>query len=286
MEILNDAFVTPQRFHALLKLVMLLQQPTREAIRNCLQPESLHKNQDASTGTINYAIAFGILIDDMSILRLADDVPADIDDIEQYRRFIQHRFAGVAQKESHNYLLNQFAAWYAVQNERVYAMTSDELASKFSNEMYDRTDNDEGRAFNSTKFNGWRNWASFLGWGYAYTIQSAFPARFVPDAGKRLAGVLSILLPDTQWVTVEAFMQGLANCCPELDGGILFNDCWQASRPTEVRGSQISLMLSTAFRVNQKQGYLELKLEGDAGDVWHLAPAQGMINRVSHLRRI
>lgn len=286
MEILNDAYVTPQRFHALLRLVSLLQQPTREMIQNCLQPDSLYKNQEASRGVINYALALGILTEEASILRLAEDVPSDLEDTEQYRRFMQRCLTGVIQRGAHNYLLNEFAAWYAVQNERATYMKAEELASSFSNELYDRTDDDEGRAFNDTKFNGWRNWASFLGWGYVYRIQNAFPSRFVPDAFVRIKGVLPAVLPSGDWVTMSTFMENLGSCCPELDGGILFNRCWQASRPNENRGSQISLILSTGLRVSQKQRCLELKLEPDASDVWQLKPAHGMMNRMSHIRRI
>lgn len=288
MEILNQAPVTPQRFHALLKLVQALQQPKREDIQNCLQPPSLHENQDTSKLVINHAVKFNILIEDQDtgILRLAEDVPTDIANIKAYRRFLQRRFTGITQPRSDNYLLNQFTAWYAVQNERVYSSKPDELASNFSNQMYDRTDDSEGRTFNDTKFNGWRNWASFLGWGHTYNIQSAIQLQFVPDAAERLIGVLPDLLPDTQWMTMGAFMESLAEGCPELDGGRLFNQCWEASRPTETRGIQISLMLSTALRVSQKRGYLEFKIEADSRDVWQLVPAQGMINRISHIRQV
>ena len=288
MEIINQPPVTPQRFHALLKLVETLQQPKREDVQNCLQPPSLYNNQDTSRLVINFALNFSILIEDKDseILKLANDVPTEVGDIESFRRFLQRRFTGVILPDADNYLLNQFTAWYAVQNERVYDLKPDELASNFSNEMYDRTDDSEGRAFNDTKFNGWRNWASFLGWGHTYSIQSAFPARFVPDAAERLIGALPGLFPDMRWITMSAFMESLADCCPELDGGILFNRCWEVSRPTELRGTQISLMLSTAIRVSQKRGYLEFKTEADARDTWQLVPAQGMINRVSHIRRV
>jgi hypothetical protein len=288
MEILNEASATPQRVQAMLRLVALLPQPKRQDIFDCLQPASIRDNQTTSTKILNHLLQFRIVIEDAEteVLCLADDAPRDLDSADAYRRFMQRRLTGITELGVDNYLLNEVTAWYAVQNERVYTLNAEQASANFSSELYDLTDDDEIRALNSTKFNGWRNWASFLGWGVLYPAASNVGTNFVPDASERLLGVLNDLLPDQEWIVMSAFMAQLAEHCPELDGGVLFERCWQMSRPTDNRGTAMSLMLSTGLRVLQKRGCIEMKLEPDAGDLWNLFTAQGMINRISHIRRV
>lgn len=82
------------------------------------------------------------------------------------------------------------------------------------------------------------------------------------------------------------FMDQLAEHCPELDGGVLFNRCWQASRGAEQRGNRLSLMLSNGLRVLHEAGAVQLDLVADAAIKWRLYPAVGHpVAQVSHIRR-
>jgi hypothetical protein len=284
MEILNNAQATPQRFHALLKLVNRLQpiKPIkRSTILELLQPDSITNNQEASTSVLNFATNFSIVIEQDGQYQLHADVPAKIDDLKVYRRFLQERFTGVTDPNEHNYLLNLFTAWVATQDERILALRPTEIAARFNEEVSGASEST--RSFNETKFNGWRNWATFLGWGKIYP-ETLFQVRFAPDASERLLPLLPELIPGGVWMHFDDFMLRLAERCPELDGGSLFEQCWEASRPTESRGTRLSLMLSTGLRTLEGQGLLELRLEADTGSSWYLAQAQGMINRVSHIR--
>lgn len=295
MEILNNAVITPQRLHALLKLVDTLRQPKREDLISCLQPIVLFddpntKSPSDITGTmIANARKFGLIVEDpdTQILSLSADVPKNIENPDVYRQFLQQRFAGVSHETDDNFLMNLFVAWFAVQNERVFVTKqSESLSIRFNNELFPHEPSDEGdtrqtRAFNPTKYNGWRTWASFLGWVRVYGSDEV-----VPDASYRLAEATAHVLDNKNWLSFSEFMNSLGEICPELDGGTLFNRAWEASRATEVPGKQLGLMLSTALRTCHNLKILELKMNADASDVWQLYPAQGMeLGRISHIRR-
>ncbi|NTU86006.1 MAG: hypothetical protein HGA45_42885, partial [Chloroflexales bacterium] len=109
----------------------------------------------------------------------------------------------------------------------------------------------------------------------------------VPDAHDRLEPLLDQLLPEGERpVTFGAFLDLLAERCPEIVGGVLFDRCWQASRGAEPRGSQLSLMLSSGLRVLHEAGTIDLSLVADAATKWQLYPALGHpVAQVSHIRR-
>ena len=67
--------------------------------------------------------------------------------------------------------------------------------------------------------------------------------------------------------------------------GSLFNRAWEACRGGEERGNQISLMLSTAFRVLHASRVIALVDRRDAPTTWNLFPAQSHITRVTHIGR-
>ncbi len=295
MEILNNGVITPQRLHALLKLVDTLRQPKHEDLISGLQPIVLFDDPNTKspadiTGTmITTARNFGFIVEDSETqaLSLAADIPKNIENPAVYRRFLQQRFAGIAHENDDNFLMNLFVAWFAVQNERIFVpKQSERLSIRFNNELFPNEPSDEGdtrqtRAFNSTKFNGWRTWASFLGWVRIFGTDEV-----VPDASGRLDEVVSRVFQHKNWLSFSEFMSDLSEICPELDGGSLYQRAWEASRATEPQGKQLSLMLSTALRTRHNLGVLELEMAADASDVWQLYPAQGMeLSRISHIRR-
>jgi hypothetical protein len=142
---------------------------------------------------------------------------------------------------------------------------------------------EEGRLFNPTKLNGWLTWASFLGWGWRMTVGGQ--ELLMPDAHKRLKPILPQLLSDSEEIPFSQFTHNIANLCPELDGGSLFEKCWQASRGVEVRGNQLSLMLSTALRSLHDNKLIKLIEYADATDMWQLYPAQTHpVQRVTHIK--
>jgi len=288
-EIFREALATPLRLHAVLKLLALLGNRTRDDILMLLQPEILSDNQNTAKNVINLLKNLGMVreTDTSSQLSLAEDVPRNIDKLESYRRYMQNKLLGITNPNApNNYVLNQFAAWIAVQDERIAQLSKVNLTARFNEEMYPSETGDasdaQTRTMNDTKYNGWCNWGVFLGWGLTH---DAFKAGFIPDASIRVRSVLETLLPEKDQLPASIFMERLAEHCPELDGGALFEDAWQFSRPTENRGNRTSLMLSTGLRVLERCGDLSLILMPDAGDLWRLYPIQGGLNQISHVKR-
>lgn len=284
-EILNNSQVTPPRLHAMVRLASRVKAPERQDLYDLLQPkEALPKldGQEAAKGVYTAARNCGLLAeDDEKVVGLLLD-PRSVESLADFRRHMQRALLGVADDSADNYLLNIYSAWYAVQGDRVFQFSLKDFETRFNSEIFPEA---EGRQFNTTKLNGWRDWAAFLGLGW--------PMRFgnrevvVPDAHDRIEPLLNILLPEgEQEVLFGTFMDQLAEHCPELDGGVLFNRCWQASRGAEQRGNKLSLMLSNGLRVLHEAGSIQLDLVRDAAVKWQLYPAVGHpVEQVSHISR-
>ncbi len=199
---------------------------------------------------------------------------------------MQRSVLGLTDQNHPNYRLNLYSAWYITQNERVFQFIDKDFETRFNEELSDG-DDDEARKFNSTKFNGWRTWAAFLGLGWL--IKPRLSGRseiLVPCASNRLKGVLAQLLTqDDQVIKFSLFAERVAELCPELDGGLLFSYCWEASRGSYRRGNNLSLALSTGLRQLHDSSEIELIRQADATDIWQLYPAEGQqIKQVTHIR--
>ncbi|MBK8989773.1 MAG: hypothetical protein IPM39_27555 [Chloroflexi bacterium] len=291
MEIINNNQVTPHRLHALARLVSRLRTPSRDDFLEMLQPPDLVNSQEASKAVYNAATNFRVIVEDENgRVSLHPDIGKrkNIESTDGFRTFMQKRLTGIADENADNYLINFVTAWYAVQNERIFQYRKkDEISQNFNRDMDPRGEEElleEGRLFNSTKLIGWLTWASFLGWGWTMTIGGK--ELLMPDAHKRLIPVLPLLLPDSKETPFSQFAERLADSCPELDGGSLFEKCWQSSRGAELRGNQLSLMLSTGLRSLHDNGKIRLIHYADSADEWQLYPAQAHpLQRVTHIQR-
>lgn len=284
-EILNNSVVTPPRLHAMVRLVSRLKAPTRQDLYDLLQPiDALPKleTQEAAKGVYTAARSCSLLAEDERAIVILQVDARSVESLGDFRRHMQQRLLGVVDDSADNYLLNIYAAWYAVQDDRVFQFTPKDFETRFNSEIFPDA---EGRHFNATKFNGWRDWAIFL--GLCWSMWFAKSEVAVPDAHDRLEPLLPALLPDGETeVLFGSFMDMLAQHCPELDGGMLFNRCWQASRGSEQRGNRLSLMLSSGLRVLHDAGVIQLELVPDAAVKWQLYPAPTHpVPQVSHIRR-
>lgn len=283
-EILNSADITPHRLHALLRLVSRLRSPSREDILNLLQPRSLPavKNQTAAANVYAAARSCNLIAesaDNVVVLTLPSEL---IERAEDYRRHMQNILLGITEEDADNHLLNIYTAWYAVQDERVFRIDRKQFETEFNREIYPQA---EIRPFNETKLTGWRLWAAFLGCGWPMPFGNS--ELLIPDAHDRLLPLLDKFLPeDKHDIPFGDFMVTLAEFCPELDGGVLFERCWRASRGGVDRGNTLSLMLSTALRTLHDRKQIELVLRPDALEKWHLFAASGHeLGSLSHIRR-
>ncbi len=283
-EILNSAPVTPPRLHALVRLAGRLREPTRADLFDLLQPTfALPKldNQNTVGDVFTAARSCGLLVEDERKVELLVE-PQSVERLEDFRRHMQSVLLGVTDEGSDNYLLSLYSAWYVAQDDRVLRFVLKDFEVRFNSEIAPEA---ESRQFNTTKLNGWRNWAAFLGLGWPMTLGAR--RLLAPDARGRLEPLLGLLLPEGERpIVLGAFMDPLAERCPELDGGLLFERCWQASRGSERRGNRLSLALSNGLRVLHDTGVIELFLQPDAATRWQLFPAVGHpVQYISHIRR-
>jgi hypothetical protein len=287
-EILNNAQITPHRLHALVRLVSRLEAPTRKDLIDLLQPpflmatEGAQATQSAAEAVCDAALKCG-LIEETSDQRkrVTCEYPAnELESTDGFRAIMQRALLGVVDETEPNYLLNAFCAWYAVQGAKVLTMDPQALENGFIGDMYPGLTGT--RPFNVTKYNGWEDWAIFLGWGWDMKIANRKPV-FVPDATVRVHTLLPTLFEREGTVSVSSFIQTLAIRCPELDGGALYRKCWAATMQ-QPPGTTLSLMLSSALRSLHAVSAIRLVNLVDASDMWYLCPATGQaLTRITHI---
>lgn len=286
-EIIDYDPVTPHRLHALLRLVAHLNSPKRKDLLDLLQPKELGLDNQESASSVLLVARHSNLVIEQSDKSLALLVAAEqIEDTESFRKCICNEILGVTQDGESNYLFNLFTAWYAIQDELVFHQysTTSELASGINEQLFS---GEKVRRYERTKVEGWRDWADFVGLGWKMrTGGRGARIILVPDATGRLGAMLDKLLPPGPSIRFTDFMQRLSDICPELDGGQLFEYCWQLCRKGEARGNRLSLMLSNGLRGLRDKGQLELIRQADATDNWQLYSAAGdPDSQVTHIRR-
>lgn len=283
-ELLNSAQVTPPRLHAMVRLLLRLQSPTRQDVIDLLQPSALVSDQSAAKNIYIAAVNCNIIYEAPDKRLIVNGEAAQLESVQDFQLYMQKHVLGVVEPYQPNYLFNLYSAWYTAQNERVFHFVDKDFETRFNEELFQDA---ESRTFNMTKFNGWRTWAAFLGLGWP--IKPGLSGRseiLVPCASNRLKGVLAQLLTqDEQVIKFSLFVERMTELCPELDGGSLFTYCWEASRGSERRGNNLSLALSTGLRQLHDSSEIELIRQADATDIWQLYPAEGQqIKQVTHIR--
>jgi len=264
-EIINHAQITPMRLYALLRLVSDYPGEDGKKICGLLQPNSISENTDAANGVLDAAVKCGFVITNSNQQYFpSKSLPPDLN-IKQYLDLMQQNLLGITEEEKNNFLLNIFAAWYAVLDEK--ALTYENkgfMAADFNKQIFPDL---ESRALNDTKLRGMEDWLSFLGFGWNLDRGDNF---LIPDATGRIEPLLPKLLPVQEWVPFGKFMKQIADYCPELDNGELYKRCWSAINGQKVHGNKISLMLSTGLRTLQSTGEISLDRVADASDQWTL----------------
>ena len=279
--------ITPHRMYAMLSAVAMLEGQSRDTVIVLAQPPEIVDNKDTAVLVYRYLLRCGLIIADGSPQQqktYLSDSGRQVKDWDSFRSHMQDLLLGKTEESSENFLLNQFTSWYAVQDDQVMVFSKLDLEERFHKDLYPVLS--ERVLAEEPGISAWRTWAEFLGFGWRMKFSQRDEMRIVPDATLRLISRLPDLLPAANdGVSFNAFMNHLSRRCPELDGGILFEHCWQASRGNEVRGNRLSLMLSTALRTLHNLREIELVNRLDAAETWTLFPAQSHIGRVSHIRR-
>lgn len=279
-EIINSGPVTPHRLYALIHLVSRLEKVSRSDLMNYVQPPDLGwENQNTAEEVINAAIRCKLVSETGShkTIQWNTNIPP-LENFEEYRCWMQDLLLGNTKETEPNFLLNIFSAWYIVQDERVFDYSRG-IVKHFNDDIFPE---DTERSFNSTKLNSWETWASFLGFGWFNRENSLL----IPDAHDRINPKLDeLFVKSKQELTLGDFIRRLSTKCPELDGGVLFNRCFQISRQAQSSRNQLSLALSTALRVLNEEKRIKLIKRADSSENWQLYPASGYeLDRVTHIR--
>jgi hypothetical protein len=120
----------------------------------------------------------------------------------------------------------------------------------------------EPRPFiNNTRWNGFTEWAVFLGIGWR-----AKGTEFIPDPAVAVRSMLNKVFGSTDELGQEIFLTRLAECLPVVDGGRyrLILEA-QIARPWRLqRQNEVSPCLSAAFLHLEANGDIQLELRADA----------------------
>lgn len=286
-EMIKDKLViTPQRLYSLVRLVREIGSIGRPELLTLLQPAAVSDNGGTSGLVYRYARRYGLIEEDETTQKsvsLAANA-SEIDSMALFRSYMQKTLLGVTSESQNNFLLSQFTAWYAAQNDSVLSYSKTDYEAKFHEALYPSAS--ERVLAEQPGISAWRVWAEFLGWGWAMKFDGRDEMRIVPDATERIRPLLPRLMPEANTnLPMGDFVANLGKLCPELDGGVLFSRCWEASRGSDDRGNQLSLMVSTAFRVLHASKEITLVERKDASVAFQLFPAQSHMSRVTDIRR-
>jgi len=242
---------TPSRLLALCKL--LERQPfSRDELRNLLQPPKLNTKNEAAFDEVFSLASRGelIKIDQDELVTLAFN-KKHLEDTVKFRRFIADRLMQNSER-----LFVRFSCWYMEQGRIVYRLNDKELISSFIKDLGDN--------FNITKIYGWRQWFTYLGYGYQHG------GKLIPNVANRLSDVLlddEREVPRHKRIRFTEFMGWLNQRCPELDTG---DYAVNFAGSAKIEPRNLSIGLSAGLRALHDKGTIKLVRIRDASDVWRL----------------
>lgn len=278
--ILNNAHISPHRLHALVRLVARLPGLPQRDLFALLQPDALtgaasDSGQQANFRTlVNAAEQCGLIAVDPANERSVTlrVLAAEIEAVAVFRRHMQGRLFDATDATEQDALFGLFSAYYAAKDADALP---DKVEQRFDSDVFPSA---AEQRMNSTKLNGWRPWAAFLGLGWQ--TQQGSRQLLVSDATVRVRDALPRILPAPGPVPFAAFIGAVGEVCPELDGGVWFRQC----RGTGY-GNVISLMLSNALRALDREGAIRLRGVGDSGETWRCYPGDTYAPSFSHVER-
>lgn len=206
----TDSTATPTRVEVLLDLVRAKPRTARDDAKALLQPSSVYpeaKRQQA-TDTIAAAIQLKLLEEDArGHLRLLDGTKGDARGavVDALDREV------LAKEDVEPY----FARFFAFTLGAPGVWSNNEWADQFNAVVYGgRVVEDR---FNPTKLSGLWRWLSYAGLGWFDPA-----GNFQPCPYERIKRQLPRIFKKEQKLPDDKFMEQLAACCPEVDGGTIY----------------------------------------------------------------
>lgn len=140
---------------------------------------------------------------------------------------------------------------------------------------------------NSTRWNGFTSWGTFLGFGGYETGRSS--GEFIIDPTSAITKQVIQLLPRKKEFPVNEFMAKLADLVPVIDGGVYRREVEDKIREAEWKStgvSDISTSLSRALLRLRSQGLIRLEKRSDSDAQLRLIGRGGrVVQGVTHVQR-
>jgi len=257
----TDEPTTPARVEALLTLLRGLERPfARTSICALIQPESLpdHGGKQPQV-TVTAALELKLIREtDSGNLAIASRDARPVRDLV-LEAVDQEVLAGT---EVEAYFALFYAFLLGQPGSSTVGRKADEWVEEFNRVVFGGET--VPNRFNTAKLSGLRRWFRYAGLGW-HDAKDAFHCLPAP----RLVRRLPELFGKDRRLTGEEFMDRLAQCCPELDGGELFsraNPDWDAARKV------CTLGLSHSLIALHEDGVLRLHCAPDSRG-WSIAAA-------------
>jgi hypothetical protein len=266
MSLMSDIQGTPERIWALVKL-LAVQGPElpRSSVKNWMDPFNSDPKGTALNNTVGACASLGFVDANAEAVRLTiGDIP---DDIHAFADRAHTRLRETPSDHGDSVVL-EVLAWFIARSAKEQGTTW--IADYGTTELCDVIRNDirigeDDKRFNSTRYSRWRDWMSFLGLGVDIP-RTGTSITFYPCVTERLARVIGRLKPvlgTNREIEADDFLKAVISEMPYLDGGALFDVA--VDRVKGARAArQLSPVLSVALRDLQADGFLKLRMHGDA----------------------
>lgn len=277
MSLLSSTQGTPERVWSLVSLLAANGGSLeRTTAGECLNPgfteNTMHvlEKPTAFSQTLGAATSLGAVEADRTDLRLHTSCPTD--SYAAFCDWVHARLVSLDSSEKDAVVLETFA-WVAVETDRqgssnwLHDATNDAFADAADKALPPSEDDDGERRINTVKLASWRRWLVSLGLAVPLPISGAAAH---PMVDSRVARVLKSLGEQGgQDLSADAFLALLAPRLPYLDGGRMFQE---AARRVghALAPRRLSPILSATLRNLHDDGLIEMRLQGDAGNLMHM----------------
>lgn len=286
-EIIKNLQAPPNRIYDALKLIEALGEVKKQMMYEFLQPAFISKKQQAINPTIETLIHFDLAKTNTNKTKLFLIDNSYLGSYNDFRLKMQQVMLGAKEDHEDNFLLSQVTAWYAAKNHEVVTLDRIEFERQFHQNLYPSIVSDGSRTRIISELDSilaWGLWARFLGFGKEYSPDIVSGRRLMPNAKGRILPLLFVIIPLEEKLPVDQFIKSLGDHCPELDGGIVYEKCYQAVHGQSAKNAPLSLMLSTALHHLDAENVISIINEPDASRKRQLFPSQSYINQISHIR--
>lgn len=244
----------------------------RDEIYRLLQPEA--SDAPRAKEALRAAIDLGVVEESGGVCRCVRNGDASDILIEALDEKV------LASVDIEYYFARVYSYLLGLGSEAASALVNDEeFVVRFNKDVFAGVQ--QSNPFNPTKLDGFRRWFGYAGLGWID------PARVLQcNPYKRLARRLAMIFREDRTLLGEEFMERLAVCCPELDGGRIFLEANKAYRPEQKR---CTLGLAHALLGLHEDAVIRLHCEADSRG-WDLVSAEppndGKTLRASRLDKI